>query len=74
MTAMAMKLNSMISDLDDKSISEVIKYVEYLVYLKNNETPNKITIKAFEEGEKMLKDSNTPKFNSVEALFADLDA
>ncbi len=74
MTAMAMKLNSMIGSLADQAISEVIKYVEYLVYVRDREILNSTTLEAFQEGEKMLKDSNTPKFSSVEALFADLDA
>ena len=38
------------------------------------EEPNEETIAAFEEGEKMLRDPNTKKYDSVEELFEDLDA
>ena len=35
--------------------------------------PNAVTLAAFTEGEKMLKDPTAPRFSSVEALFEDLD-
>ncbi|MDY3868706.1 MAG: type II toxin-antitoxin system RelB/DinJ family antitoxin [Pyramidobacter sp.] len=36
--------------------------------------PNAETCAAFEEGERMLHDPAAPRFSSVDALFADLDA
>lgn len=36
--------------------------------------PNATTMTAFEEGEQMLMDSNTPRFSSVEELFEDLES
>lgn len=38
------------------------------------EEPNAETLAAFEEGERMLHDPKAPRFSSVDALFADLDA
>jgi len=38
------------------------------------EVPNKDTIEAFEEGEKMLNDPNAKKYSSVEALFEELNS
>lgn len=35
---------------------------------------NATTMTAFEEGEQMLMDSNTPRFSSVEELFEDLES
>lgn len=35
--------------------------------------PNAVTLAAFTEGEKMLKDPTSPRFSSVETLFEDLD-
>ena len=35
--------------------------------------PNEVTLKAFEEGEKMLADSNTKRYKSSEELFEELD-
>ena len=38
------------------------------------ELPNEETLAAFEEGERMLCDPAAPRFNSVDALFDDLEA
>lgn len=38
------------------------------------ETPNAETIEAFAEGDKMLKDSKTKRFSSVEELFEELNS
>lgn len=38
------------------------------------DTPNKETIEAIEEGRKMLKDSNTPKYSNMEDLKKALEA
>ena len=35
--------------------------------------PNEVTLKAFEEGEKMLADPNAKRYKSSEELFAELD-
>ena len=36
--------------------------------------PNKTTLEAIDEGEKMLSQQNAKRFSSVEELFADLDS
>lgn len=36
--------------------------------------PNAETLAAFEEGERMLHDPAAPRFSSIDALFADLEA
>ena len=38
------------------------------------DTPNRETIAAFEEGEKMLHAPEAPRFSSVDELFAELDS
>lgn len=38
------------------------------------EQPNKETIEAFEEGERLLKDPNAPRFSSVDELFEELNS
>ena len=38
------------------------------------EEPNETTIKAFEEGERLLSDPNSKTYNSSEELFDELDA
>ena len=38
------------------------------------EVPNKETLDAFEEGERMLTDPNAKKYSSVEALFEELNS
>lgn len=38
------------------------------------EEPNETTIKAFEEGERLLSDPNSKTYNSSEELFEELDA
>ncbi len=38
------------------------------------EIPNKETLEAFAEGDKMINDPNAQKFSSVEALFEDLNS
>lgn len=38
------------------------------------EIPNAETLVALEEGERMLQDSEAPRFSSVDALFANLEA
>ena len=35
-------------------------------------TPNAVTRAAFEEGDRMLQDTDSPRFSSVDALFEDL--
>lgn len=37
------------------------------------EEPNETTIKAFEEGERLLSDPNSKTYNSSEELFEELD-
>lgn len=37
-------------------------------------TPNEVTLAAFEEGERLINDPNTQKFLSVDALFEDLNS
>jgi len=39
----------------------------------SREIPNKQTLEAFEEGEKMLNDPNAQRFTSVEDLFEELN-
>jgi DNA-damage-inducible protein J len=39
----------------------------------SREIPNKQTLEAFAEGEKMLNDPNAQRFTSVEALFEELN-
>ena len=38
MTVMEKKINSMLTTLDEKQVEDVLKYVEYLVFLKEKET------------------------------------
>ena len=38
----------------------------------NLDIPNATTLAAFEEGDKMINDSNSPRYSSVDALFEDL--
>lgn len=35
-------------------------------------TPNAVTLAAFEKGDRMINDANAPRYSSVEALFEDL--
>lgn len=35
--------------------------------------PNEITVVAFEEGDKIIKDPAAPRFSSIEDLFKDLE-
>ena len=36
------------------------------------DVPNAATLAAFEEGDKMINDPNSPRYSSVDALFEDL--
>ncbi len=36
------------------------------------DTPNSVTLSAFEEGDKMINDKNAPRYSTVEELFEDL--
>lgn len=38
-----------------------------------DETPNKTTIAAFEEGEQLLADSNAKRYSNIDDLFAALE-
>ena len=55
MTAMAMKLNSIIGNLDDRIVAEIIRYTEYLVYA--------------EKQGKVAKNVN--KMEAINAMFTD---
>ncbi len=37
-------------------------------------TPNQVTLEAFEEGERLINDPNAQRFSSVEALFEELNS
>lgn len=48
-------------------------YEHAIPYLTHREVPNKETVAALEEGDRMLSDLNTKRFRSVKELFEDLD-
>ena len=37
-------------------------------------TPNQVTLEAFEKGERLINDPNAQRFSSVEALFEELNS
>jgi len=45
-----------------------------ILFAITREVPNKETLDAFEEGERMLTDPNAKKYSSVEALFEELNS
>ena len=55
-------------------VSDFFDFILFRVKDTDSEVPSAELTAALEESEQMLNDPNAKKFNSVEALFADLDS
>ncbi len=55
-------------------VSDFFDFILFRVKDTASEVPSAELTAALEESEQMLNDPNAKKFNSVEALFADLDS
>lgn len=63
--------------IPEQYLDEVSDFFDFILYRNNNvaeKTPNRELIAALQESEQMLNNPNTKKFNTVDALFADLDS
>ncbi len=63
--------------IPEQYLDEVSDFFDFILYRNKNvagKTPSSELISALQESEQMLNDPNTKKFNTVDALFADLDS
>ena len=59
-----------INNMDEEQLEKFIEFFNIMF----REIPNKETIEAIEEAERMLNDPNTRKFASVDELFEELNS
>ena len=63
--------------MPERYFDEISDFLDFLLF-RNKETtsntPNAELLAAIQESEQMLNDPNTVRFDSVDALFADLDS
>ncbi len=59
-----------VDSLDDKQLAAFIDFFSSMFY----EMPNKETLEAMEEADRMLTDPRTKRFGSVDELFEELNS
>ena len=61
--------------IPEQYLDEVSQFFDFIMYReREGYVPNAELTAAIKESEQMLSDPNAKKFNSVDALFADLDS
>ena len=63
--------------IPEQYLDEVSDFFDFILYRNNSvvgKNPSSELVAALQESEQMLNDPNTKKFDTVDALFADLDS
>lgn len=64
-----------LNDIPDYKIGYIVSYLQGYLHgiTDGEEIPNKETLDAFKEGDKMLADGTGKRYNNADDLFADME-